>query len=170
MLQIKWFSTGSGPLVISWWCALRPFWSRARFTIDFSITIQIQWKLTFILIQSNCSKILHMTRQLCWRCFCKNIVAIWLTWNWISAKRNFHRIWIVIDELLVKWPQYCLSGWHFLRARQTGKAHNIRWFGKRDCLTQNTFRRSCPHCTLYISAPSRYTKNVFSQWEKTLHM
>ena len=66
-------------------------WSGAHFTNNFSITIQMWWKFHFALIQIwavvACAK------------FCRDMI----TSNWIKAKWNFHRIWIVMEKPLVKW-------------------------------------------------------------------
>ena len=68
--------------------------SGADFTNNFSITIQMWWKFHFALIQ------ILINRSL------QNLAhgtTAELSSNWIRAKWNFHRIWIVMEKCLVKW-------------------------------------------------------------------
>ena len=91
------------------------FDSGAHFTNNFSITIQMWWKFHFapiqILIKWSLQYLAHgTTAGLSWHVpnfFCDMVIS-----NWIRAKWNFHRIWIVMEKSLVKWAPVQNVGCH----------------------------------------------------------
>ena len=104
----------SEPMMVSlvtYICITRPKWVNtlrpgAHFNNDFSIVIQILWKiysvLTEVVLEWDGYAILHMTCQLCCRVhakFCSNVIP----YNGVTLKPIFHQIWIRMEKLVMKW-------------------------------------------------------------------
>ena len=72
------------------------------FTDNFFITIQMWWKFHYsiiqILIKWSLQYLAHGAVVACAKFCCDMITS-----NWIRAKWNFHRIWIVREKSLAKW-------------------------------------------------------------------